>query len=257
MNKNTVLTANSTATQKTAQQKRLEAIRAKDTRTAEQKAEAEAKKKAEAEAEAKKAQLIAEAQKKAEAEKKAIEKKNAERAKRVEALQKAEAEKKAKAEAKKADAKKAEAKKEAEKKAKRTTYEMIEAEALKLASFITVQNNTAHKDVYARICFTDTYKKDNYKLLKDFAIYYDKNDLFTISIADNLLDCKVFKESHVKEENKTKELKFSIKAEELHNTLFELVAQRIAQSDKVVYFSKMQAIKTKAEKQSKSRAKAK
>lgn len=255
MKANTVLTANSTATQKTAQQKRLEAIRAKDTRTEAQKAEAEAKKKAEAEAEAKKAQLIAEAQKKAEAQKEAQQKKNEERAKRVDALKKAEAEKKAKADTKKEAEKKAEAKKAEAKKKAKTTFDMIEAEAVKLASFITIQNNASHS--YARICFTDTYKKDNYKLLKDFAIYYDKSNLFTISIADNLLDCKMFKATHERIADKIKELKFSIEADKLHNTLFELVAQRIAQTDKAINVSSIKAIKTKAEKQSKSRAKAK
>ena len=260
MNKNTVL-ANSTATNNntalTAQQKRRLAIQAKDTRTEAQKAEAEAKRKAEAEAEAKKVQLIAEAQKKAEAEKKAIEEKNAKRAKAVE-QKKAEAKAKAEADAKKkAEAKKeAEAKAEAKKKA-RTTYEMIEAEAQKLSSFITVQRSSTSTKVYARICFTDNYKKDNYRLLKDFAIYYNKDNKFEISIADNLLDCKVFKETHVKEENKTKELKFTIEADKLHDTLFELVAQRIAQTDKVVYYSKITAIKAKAQKQTKSTAKAK
>lgn len=115
----------------------------------------------------------------------------------------------------------------------KTTFENVVAMLSVLFSdYFTIQNNEVNQ--YARICFTDNFKKDNYKVFKDFAIYYDKIDSYRISIADNtLIDCKVFKATHEKSE-KTKELAFTVKSDALVNTIYEIVAQRLIQSDKVV-----------------------
>jgi len=115
----------------------------------------------------------------------------------------------------------------------KTTFENIVALLSVLFSeYFTIQNNEVNQ--YARICFTDNFKKDNYKTFKDFAIYYDKIDSYRISIADNtLLDCKCFKSTHEKSE-KTKALEFTVKSDALISTVYEIVAQRLMQSDKVL-----------------------
>lgn len=127
----------------------------------------------------------------------------------------------------------------------KTTFETINTALSTFNQYFTVQDNEVNQ--YARICFTDNFKKDNYKIFKDFAIYYDRKDSYKISIADStLIDCKVFKESHEKTE-KTKALEFSVKSDELVNTIYEIVAQRLLQSDKVVNV----VFKTKTEKTNK------
>ena len=115
----------------------------------------------------------------------------------------------------------------------KTTFENVVAILSVLFSeYFTIQNNEINQ--YARICFTDNFKKDNYKVFKDFAIYYDKVDSYRISIADNtLLDCKCFKSTHEKSE-KTKALEFTVKSDALIDTIYEIVAQRLIQSDKVL-----------------------
>lgn len=116
----------------------------------------------------------------------------------------------------------------------KTTFEnVVELLSVLFSEYFTIQDNEINQ--YARICFTDNFKKDNYKIFKDFAIYYDKVNAYRISIADStLLDCKCFKSTHEKSE-KTKALEFTVKSEELVNTIYEIVAQRLMQSDKVVH----------------------
>ena len=138
----------------------------------------------------------------------------------------------------------------------KTTFEnVVTLLSVLFSEYFTIQNNEINQ--YARICFTDNFKKDNYKIFKDFAIYYDKVDSFRISIADStLIDCKVFKATHEKSE-KTKELAFTVKSEELISTVYEIVAQRLIQSDKVVYYSKSKEIKTTTKATEKKARKAK
>ena len=117
----------------------------------------------------------------------------------------------------------------------KTTYDSINTALEIFSNYFTVQDNEINQ--YARICFTDNFKKDNYKLFKDFAIYYDRKDSYKISIADSTLtDCKVFKESHEKTD-KTKALEFAVKSDNLVNVIYEILAQRLSQSDKVVYYT--------------------
>lgn len=114
----------------------------------------------------------------------------------------------------------------------KTTFETINNTLAIFNQYFTVQNNEVNE--YARICFTDDYTKDNYKLFKDFAVYYNKKDAYRISIADNtLIDCKAFKESHEKSE-KTRALEFTVKSEDLVSTIYEILAQRLMQSNKKV-----------------------
>lgn len=138
----------------------------------------------------------------------------------------------------------------------KTTFETINKALERFSKYFTVQENDINQ--YARICFTDDYKKDNYKIMKDFAIYYDRKDSYKISIADStLIDCKVFKEKHEKSE-KTKALEFSVKADDIVNVIYEILAQRLIQTDKVkeiTFTVKAKAKSTSANKKSKARAK--
>lgn len=135
----------------------------------------------------------------------------------------------------------------------KTTFENVVALLSVLFSeYFTIQDNEVNQ--YARICFTDNFKKDNYKIFKDFAIYYDKVDAYRISIADNtLIDCKCFKATHEKSE-KTRALEFTVKSDNLVNTIYEIVAQRLIQSDKVLEVIEHKTIaKERKAKQSKAK----
>ena len=133
----------------------------------------------------------------------------------------------------------------------KTDYNTISTALEIFNQYFTVQNNEINQ--YARICFTDDYKKDNYKIFKDFAIYYDRVDSYKISIADSTLtDCKVFKESHEQTE-KTKALEFTVKSENLVNTIYEIVAQRLLQTEKALELSFK--VKTTEKKQTRKKAK--
>lgn len=138
----------------------------------------------------------------------------------------------------------------------KTTFETISKALERFSKYFTVQENDINQ--YARICFTDDYKKDNYKIMKDFAIYYDRRDSYKISIADStLIDCKVFKENHEKSE-KTKALEFSVKSEDIVNVVYEILAQKLMQTDKVkeiTFTIKAKAKSTSANKKSKAKAK--
>lgn len=134
----------------------------------------------------------------------------------------------------------------------KTTFEAINNALATMSSFFTVEDNEVNQ--YARICFTDNFKKDNYKIMKDFAIYYDRKDSYKISIADSTLtDCKCFKENHERSE-KTKALEFSIKADNLFNTVCEITAQRLTLANKYI---EVVEHKTKVNKRSKTERKAK
>ena len=101
-----------------------------------------------------------------------------------------------------------------------------------VTAFVTAQNNIEH--AYARICFTDAFKRDFYKVCKDFAVYYDRVDSFKISVADSTLtDCTAFKADYQRTE-KTRALEFSVKADALTDTITEIVAQRLLQTSAVV-----------------------
>lgn len=114
----------------------------------------------------------------------------------------------------------------------KTNYETISKALEQFAKYFTTQDNEVNQ--YCRICFTDDFKKDNYKVMKDFAIYYNRVDTYKISIADNTLtDCKAFKEKHEKTE-KTKALEFTVKADDIVNTVYEILAQRLMQTEKKV-----------------------
>ena len=114
----------------------------------------------------------------------------------------------------------------------KTTYTDVQNALADMSAYVTTQNNEVNQ--YCRVCFTDDFKKDSYKIMKDFAVYYDRKDSFKISIADSTLtDCKVFKENHERTE-KTKELAFSVKSEKLRDTLLEIIAQRVLQSSKAI-----------------------
>ena len=114
----------------------------------------------------------------------------------------------------------------------KTSFESITRACETMSQYFTVQDNEINQ--YARVCYTDNFKKDNYKIFKDFAIYYDRVNSYKISIADStLVDCKVFKETHNKTE-KTRALEFSVSTDNLINTLFEITAQRLLQSDKAL-----------------------
>lgn len=138
----------------------------------------------------------------------------------------------------------------------KTTFETINKALERFSKYFTVQENDINQ--YARICFTDDYKKDNYKIMKDFAIYYDRKDSYKISIADSTLtDCKVFKENHERSE-KTKALEFSVKADDIISVIYEILAQRLMQTDKVkeiTFTVKAKAKSTSAKAKSKAKAK--
>lgn len=138
----------------------------------------------------------------------------------------------------------------------KTTFETISKALEQFSKYFTVQDNDINQ--YARICFTDDYKKDNYKIMKDFAIYYDRKDSYKISIADSTLtDCEVFKENHKKSE-KTKALEFSVTADNIVSVIYEILAQRLMPTDKVkeiTFAVKAKAKSTSANKKSKAKAK--
>lgn len=115
-----------------------------------------------------------------------------------------------------------------------------------VAKFVTVQNNSEH--AYARICFTDDFKRDFYRVCKDFAVYYDRRNSFKISVADSTLtDCTVFKADYQRTE-KTRALEFSVKADALKDTLTEIIAQRLMQTTAVVHVTIAQKSATKQRK---------
>lgn len=136
-------------------------------------------------------------------------------------------------------------------KTNKTTFEAIQTALAQMTQYFTVQDNEVNQ--YARICYTDNFKKDNYKIMKDFAIYYDRKDSYKISIADStVIDCKSFKEKHERTD-KTKALEFTIKADNLFNTVCEITAQRLTLCNKYIEITQH---KTKANKRSKSEKKA-
>ena len=137
-------------------------------------------------------------------------------------------------------------------KAQKTSFETINnALAETFAQYFTVQNNEVNQ--YARICYTDNFKKDNYKVFKDFAIYYDRVNSYKISIADStLIDCSAFKENYVKTD-KTRALEFAVKSEDLVNAVYEITAQRLMQTDKVVTFDSITEKKTTKARQRKNK----
>lgn len=113
---------------------------------------------------------------------------------------------------------------------KTTFTSMSEMIGNRFAAYFTLQDNDVN--TYARVCFTDAFKKDLYRVFKDFAIYYDRKDSYRISIADStLLDPTVFKPTHQKSE-KTKELAFSVPSDQLVSTIYEILAQRLMQTEK-------------------------
>ena len=141
------------------------------------------------------------------------------------------------------------------KREKTTSYNAI-AEILSDLTVATIQHNDIHQ--YARICFTDDFKKDNYKLFRDFAIYYKHNSKYEINIADTYIsadDCKRFKANHIKTE-KTNNLKFTVNADELRNTVYELIALKLLQTEKAIAVSDIRKITvtTATKKQSKKKA---
>ena len=125
----------------------------------------------------------------------------------------------------------------------KTTYETISNALSVFSQYFTMQDNDVNQ--YCRICFTDNFKKDNYKVFKDFAIYYNRVDSYKISIADStLIDCKVFKDTHNKTD-KTKALEFSVNADNLVNTIYEIVAQRLLQTDKALEYNYIERTQVK------------
>lgn len=114
----------------------------------------------------------------------------------------------------------------------KTTYADVQSALADMSAYVTTQDNEVNQ--YCRVCFTDDFKKDSYKIMKDFAVYYDRKDSFKISIADSTLtDCTAFKENYERTE-KTRALEFSIKSADLRNTLCEIIAQRVLQSSKAI-----------------------
>lgn len=119
----------------------------------------------------------------------------------------------------------------------------------------TIQHNEVQQ--YARICFTDDFVRDNYKLFRDFAIYYNHVSTYEINIADTFIsadDCKRFKANHNKLENKTSNLKFTVTADELRNTVYELIALKLLQTEKALQLNFTIKTTTATKKQSKRKA---
>ena len=136
------------------------------------------------------------------------------------------------------------------KKAK-TNYETISKALEQFTKYFTTQDNEINQ--YCRICFTDDFKKDNYKVMKDFAIYYNRVDSYKISIADSTLtDCKAFKEKHEKTD-KTKALEFTVKAEEIVDVIYEILAQRLMQTEKKVEITFKQTVTATKKRQRKAK----
>jgi len=136
------------------------------------------------------------------------------------------------------------------KKANKTTFETINAVVKDFSNIFTLQNNEVNQ--YARVCFTDTFKKDYYNLMRDFAIYYDRKDSYKISISDKYLtatQCKDFKSTHEKSD-KTKALEFSVKADSIKDVILELVAIKLLQTNKIVEYTKVKIKTTTANKRS-------
>lgn len=130
--------------------------------------------------------------------------------------------------------------------AKKTSFVDVVSALEHVAKFVTVQNNSEH--AYARICFTDDFKRDFYRVCKDFAVYYDRRDSFKISVADSTLtDCTVFKADYQRTE-KTRALEFSVKADALKDTLTEIIAQRLLQTTAVLNVTFAQKSATKQRK---------
>ena len=125
----------------------------------------------------------------------------------------------------------------------KTTFETINNALATLSKYCTLQNNDVNE--YARVCIKDEFKKDSYKIMKDFAIYYNRVDSYKISIADSTLtDCKVFKDTHNKTE-KTKALEFSVKSDKLFDTVCEILKQRFAQTEKTFTLAEKQSTTVK------------
>lgn len=112
----------------------------------------------------------------------------------------------------------------------KTTFESLNNIATDFAQYFTLQDNDINQ--YARVCFTDDYTRDNYKIFKDFAIYYDRYDSYLISInSKTLLDTAIITD---KQATKKNELKFSVNVDELRNVLYEILAQRLLQTEKAI-----------------------
>jgi len=142
---------------------------------------------------------------------------------------------------------KADAKQSAQRK---TAFADVLSAIKDVSAFVTAQDNAEH--AYARICFTDAFKRDFYRVCKDFAVYYDRRDSFKISVADSTLtDCQIFKADYKRTE-KTRALEFSVKADALRDTLNEIIAQRLLQTSARVDVTEHK--QSKARKQSKAKA---
>lgn len=132
----------------------------------------------------------------------------------------------------------------------KTTFEAINEVLKDFSNIFTLQNNEINQ--YARVCFTDTFRKDYYDLTRDLAIYYDRKDSYKISISDKYLtatQCKEFKSSHDKSD-KTKALEFSVKADLLKDIVLNLIAIKLLQTNKVVEYTNVKVKTTTANKRS-------
>jgi len=97
-------------------------------------------------------------------------------------------------------------------------------EILGKETLFTLQDNKSQS--YMRVCFVDTFYKDNYKIFKDFALYPNKNCV-KISVADSTLKNPCFfKETHKQIAGKTSPLEFSVSYEDLKETVYNICAQK-------------------------------
>lgn len=123
----------------------------------------------------------------------------------------------------------------------KTTFETINTALATFNQYFTVQDNDINQ--YARICTTDDFKKDSYKIMKDFAIYYNMNNTCKISVADNtLIDVREFaqyatartteKIANYEKSEKTRAVEFTFEISNLINVVAEVLAQRLIQSNK-------------------------
>ena len=107
----------------------------------------------------------------------------------------------------------------------KTQFADVQTILADMSNYLTLQDNEVN--CYARVCIRDEFSRDYYKIMKDFAIYYDKVDSFRISIADStLVETTCFKSTHCKTE-KTRALEFSVKSDELRAIVYEILAQRL------------------------------
>lgn len=112
----------------------------------------------------------------------------------------------------------------------KTTFETINSilstEFFK--QYFTLQDNDINQ--YCRVCFVDKYAKDNYKVFKDFALYYNRVDSVKISInVDTLQDS-----TQITDKKTTKKaLEFSVNINDLQNIITEIIAQKLLLIDAV------------------------